>query len=197
MPIYKLQAIQNGKKDSRKKMGIDLTSKLNNFDMRLIDTQNVNETSNRIFVNAQSKSIDMSNFDLSKFKRVDLGLEVYTRQINAEKATQIAVRQSGLDINLTQNFASNVKYLNTQAAISRNNDMSKNLMTGKVHTQVNSTETDNSREVFALPKSGNIFDIASLNKDKQGSDGTAYFKQNTKGEGQESKEDSTSLSIFA
>ena len=178
-------------------MGIDLTSKLNNFDTRLIDTQNVNETSNRIFVNAQNKSVDMSNFDLSKFKRVDLGLEVYTRQINAEKATQIAIRQSGLDINLTQNFAANIKYLNTQAAISRNNDMSKNIMTGKVQPQIHVNETDNSREVFALPKSGNIFDIASMNKDKQGSDGTTYFKQNTKNEGQESKEDSTSLSIFA
>ena len=89
-------------------MGIDLTSKVNNFDARLIDTQNVNEVANRIFVNAQNKSIDMSTVDLSKFKRVDLGLEVYTRQISAEKATQIAVRQSGLDIQLTQNFASNI-----------------------------------------------------------------------------------------
>ena len=178
-------------------MGIDLTSKLNNFDTRLIDTQNVNEVSNKIFVNAQSKSVDMSNFDLSKFKRVDLGLEVYTRQISAEKATQIAVRQSGLDINLTQNFAANVKYLNTQAALNLNKDMSKSVMTGKVHTQINTTETDNAREVVALPKSSNIFDIASLNKDKSGSDGTSYFKRNNKNEGQESKEDSTSLSIFA
>ena len=94
-------------------MGIDLTSKLNNFDVRLIDTQNINETSNKIFVNAQNKSIDVSNLDLSKFKRVDLGLEVYTRQINAEKATQIAIRQSGLDIKLSQNYAASIKYLNT------------------------------------------------------------------------------------
>lgn len=178
-------------------MGIDLTSKLNNFDMRLIDTQSINETSNKIFINAQSKSIDGTNFDLSKFKRADLGLEVYTRQINAEKATQIAVRQSGLDINLTQNFAANIKYLNTQAALNLNKDMSKNVMTGKVHIQVNNTEADNSREVFALPKSSNIFDIASLNKDKTGSDGTSYFKQNPKNENQELKEDSKSLSIFA
>ena len=177
-------------------MGIDLTSKVNNFDTRLIDTNNINEVSNRIFVNAQNKSIDMSNFDLSKFKRVDLGLEVYTRQISAERATQIAVRQSGLDINLTQNFAANVKYLNTQAALSLNKDMSKNIMSGKVHTQVNMTEVDNTREVFALPKSSNIFDIASLNKDKSGSDGTSYFQQNNNKDGQESKEDKV-LSIFA
>lgn len=178
-------------------MGIDLTSKLNNFDTRLIDTQSVNEISNKIFVNAQNKSIDVSNLDLSKFKRVDLGLEVYTRQISAEKAMQIAVRQSGLDINLTQNFAANVKYLNTQAALNLNKDMSKNLMAGKVHTQINTTETDNTREVVALPKSSNVFDIASLNKDKSGSDGTSYFKQNAKKEGQESKEDNIGLSIFA
>ncbi len=178
-------------------MAIDLTSKVNNFDTRLIDTQNVNEVTNRIFVNAQSKSIDVSNLDLSKFKRVDLGLEVYTRQISAEKAMQIAVRQSGLDINLTQNFAANVKYLNTQAALNVNKDMSKNVMTGKVHAQVNaSNEVDTSREVFALPKSGNIFDIASMDKDKTGSDGTFYF-QNKKENGQESKEDKQSISIFA
>lgn len=196
MPIHKVQAIQT-EKGLKEKMGIDLTSKLNNFDTRLIDTQSINETSNRIFVNAQSKTFEASNFDFSKFKRADLGLEVYTRQINAEKAMQIAVRQSGLDINLTQNFAANVKYLNTQAAINLNNDMSKNVMTGKVHVQVNNTEADNSREVVALPKSSNIFNIASLDKDKTGSDGTSYFKQNTKNEGQESKEDSKSLSIFA
>ena len=177
-------------------MAIDLTSKVNNFDIRSIDTANVNEVANRIFVNAQNKQIDMSNIDLSKFKRVDLGLEVYTRQISAEKATQIAVRQSGLDISLTQNFAANVKYLNTQAALSSSNDMSKNLMTGKVHTQVNTTETDNTREVFALPKSGNIFNIASLDKDKNGSNGSFYF-QNNKQQSQESKEDTTNLSIFA
>ena len=178
-------------------MGIDLTSKVNNFDIRSIDTQNVNEVANRIYVNAQNKSIDMSNFDLSKFKRVDLGLEVYTRQISAEKATQIAVRQSGLDINLTQNFAANIKYLNTQAAININKDMSKSVMTGKIHTHINQVDTDNSREVVALPKSSNIFDIASLDKDKEGSDGTSYFQRNNKNDGQETKEDSASLSIFA
>ena len=177
-------------------MAIDLTSKVNNFDIRSIDTTNVNEVANRIFVNAQNKQIDMSNFDLSKFKRVDLGLEVYTRQISAEKATQIAVRQSGLDISLTQNFAANVKYLNTQAALSTTNDMSKSVMTGKVHTQVNVSDVDSSREVVALPKSNNIFNIASMNKDKSGSDGTSYFKQD-KQNGQESKEDTASLSIFA
>ena len=177
-------------------MSIDLTSKLNNFDMRIIDTQNVNEVANKIYVNAQNKTIDMSNLDMSKFKRVDLGLEVYTRQISAEKATQIAIRQSGFDLSLTQNFAANVKYLNTQAALSNNKDLS-NKMTGKIHTQINQTETDNSREVFSLPKSSNIFDIASLNKDKSGSDGTSYFKQNNKKDSQESKEDNMSLSIFA
>ena len=177
-------------------MAIDLTSKVNNFDIRSIDTANVNEVANRIFVNAQNKQIDMSNFDLSKFKRVDLGLEVYTRQISGEKAKQIAVRQSGMDINLTQNFASNVKYLNTQAAMNVNKDMSKNLMTGKVHTQVSTNNTDTAREVFELPKSSNIFSIASMDKDKSGSEGTTYFKQDKKGE-QESKEDTTVLSIFA
>ena len=40
-------------------MAIDLTSKVNNFDIRSIDTTNVNEVANRIFVNAQNKQIDM------------------------------------------------------------------------------------------------------------------------------------------
>ena len=177
-------------------MAIDLTSKVNNFDIRSIDMQSVNETANRIFVNAQNKSIDMTNVDLSKFKRVDLGLEVYTRQISAEKATQIAIRQSGLDIQLTQNFAANVKYLNTQAALYNNKDMSKNLMTGKIHTQVNVVEADNTREVYALPKSSNIFNIASMDKDKSDSEGTSYF-QPQKNNGQNSKEETSSLSIFA
>ena len=177
-------------------MSLDLAAKLNNFDVRSIDTQNVSTVANQIFVNARSKSIDTNNLDLSKFKRVDLGLEVYTRQISSEKVMQIAVRQSGMDINLTQNFAANVKYLNTQAALNTNKDVSKNIMTGKIHTQINKTDADNTREVYALPKSGNIFNIASLDKDKNGSNGSFYF-QNNKQESQETKEDTTNLSIFA
>ena len=177
-------------------MSIDLSSKLNNFDISKIDTKNVSEITNQIFVNARSKSIDTQNLDLTKFKKIDLGLEVYTRQISGEKAMQIAVRQSGLDISLTQNFAANVKYLNTQAALNANKDVSKNIMTGKIHTQVNTTEADNTREVYALPKSSNIFNIASLDKDKNGSNGSFYF-QNNKQNSQESKEDTTNLSIFA
>ena len=159
-------------------MTIDLAAKVNSFDNRLIDTQNVSQVANQIFVNARSKSIDTANLDLSKFKRVDLGLEVYTRQISGERALQIAVRKSGMDINLAQNFAANIKYLNTQAAMSLNKDVSKNIMTGKIHTQVNSTDVDTTREVFELPKSGNIFNISSLNKDKTGSDGSSYFQNN-------------------
>ena len=176
-------------------MSIDLAAKLNNFDVRSIDTQNVSTVANQIFVNARSKSIDTANLDLTKFKRVDLGLEVYTRQISGEKALQIAVRQSGMDINLTQNFAANIKYLNTQAALNANKDVSKNLMTGKIHTQVNKTEVDNTREVVALPKSSDIFNIASLDKDKNGSNGSFYFQNNKKS--QETQEDTSSLSIFA
>ena len=177
-------------------MTIDLAGKVNSFDTRSIDTQNVSQVANQIFVNARSKSIDTANLDLSKFRRADLGLEVYTRQISGEKAMQIAVRQSGMDINLTQNFAANVKYLNTQAALNINKDVSKNIMTGKIHTQVNSADADNTREVFELPKSGNIFNISSLNKDKNGSDGTSYFQNNQK-ESKEAKEDTSKLSIFA
>ena len=177
-------------------MTIDLAAKVNNLDSRLIDTQNVSQVANQIFVNARSKSIDPSNLDLSKFKRPDLGLEVYTRQISGEKAMQIAVRQSGLDINLSQNFAANIKYLNTQAALNVNKDVSKNIMSGKIHTQINKEDVDTAREVFQLPKSGNIFNISSLNKDKTGSDGSSYF-QNNKNESKEAKEDTSNLSIFA
>lgn len=163
-------------------MSIDLAGKLNNFDVRTIDTQNASTVANQIFINASNKSINTAAFDLSKFKKNDLGLEIYTRQINTEKVKQIALRQTDFDVKLTQNFTANIKYLNAQAAININKDLSKNLMAGKVQTQVNHTETDNEREVFALPKSSDIFDINSLNKDKNGSDGSSYFQQNKKQE---------------
>lgn len=181
-------------------MSIDAASKLNMFDFRSIDTQNVSEVTKQIFSNAQTKSVQANQsiaekFDLSKFKRIDLGLEVYGKQITAERANQIAVRQAGLDIKLNQGVLANVQYLNTQAALSAVKDVTSSV-NGKIHTQVNVNEVDSKREVVALPKSSNVFDVASLSKDKTGSNSSFYFQEDGKPKG-ETKEDTTNLSIFA
>jgi len=178
-------------------MGIDLDAKLNSLSSRSIDTQNTIDIAKQIFSNArtnETKSLS-EQFDLSKFKKIDLGLEVYGKQITSEKATQIAIRQAGLDINVNQSVFTNVQYLNTQAAITQNKDLSKDVM-GKIYAQVGTASVDAGREAEALPKSSNVFDVVSLGKDKHGS-GMAMNYQAKDNKDGEPKEETQPLSIFA
>ncbi len=81
-----------------------------------IDVQAVKKIANQIFANAQAETtLDLQSLDLSKFSRTQaFGLDLY--RTNPDQAIQASLRSSDVDLKLSENFAANVQFLNSQAA---------------------------------------------------------------------------------
>lgn len=156
-----------------------------------IDVNAVKDITSQILDAKSTQSVDLDNLNLSKFKRVELGLDLYSARTNAQQATQAAVRNAGLDINLNQNFIANVQYLNAQAAQTAHKVTKQ--VEGKIVVPVTEDNQINLREVFALPKAAQLFETQNLNKDKRGSNPFSYQKPATKKE----KTEVEPLNIFA
>lgn len=138
-----------------------------------VDISSINEVTKQIFTKADEKTFDYSKADLTKFRRPELGLDLYSGRTNIETSKQIAVRNAGLDINLNENFIANIQYLNTQAAMTTQKT-TKNVE-GKLIAPVAEGEAAQQREVAPLPKSVELFNTANLNKDKRGSNPFSFF----------------------
>ncbi len=168
---------------------------INNYTSRInapaIDAQAVKDITSQIFDKQSVQSVDLDNLNLTKFKRVDLGLDLYSNRTNAETASQVAIRNAGIDVKLNQNFIANVQYLNSQAAQSATK-VSKQVE-GKIALPVNEDNQVNLREVFALPKSTELFASQNLNKDKRGSNPFSYQQPAAK----KDRNEKEPLSIFA
>ena len=108
MPIYIVQAIRGKAKMS---LGVTLNTNKN-----YIDVSSVNEVAKQIFTKSEAKAVNLETVDLSKFRRPEVGIDFYSQRTNLDTSRQIAIRNAGLDINLNENFAANVHYLNTVAA---------------------------------------------------------------------------------
>lgn len=169
----------------------NLTSQINSRS-QVVDQSAVNALKTQILGgNAQTKTVDLDNLDLTKFRRIDLGVDLYNAKTDSALATQVAVRNSGLDVNLNQNFIANIQYLNSQAAQSAFEIGKK--VDGKIVIPVTEDTQSGLREVFSLPKSTDILSTQNLNKDKRGSNPFSYQKPSQG----KSEKDEKSLSIFA
>ena len=142
-----------------------------------IDTTSINEVAKQIFTKAENKTFDINNADLSKFRRPELGIDLYNSRTNADMATKVAVRNAGLDINLNETFIANVQYLNTQAAMAPSRT-SKNVE-GKLIAPVAEGEAAQKSNVEALPQTVELVLKGGLNKDKKGSNPFSFFSMNT------------------
>lgn len=160
-----------------------------------IDTQSINEVTKQIFANAESKSFDINQVDLTKFRRPEVGLDLYNSKNSIDVTKQVAIRNAGLDINLNANFIANVQYLNSQAAM-QNTVVQKNVE-GKLMAPVTEGEGAQQREVVALPKSVELNNSKSLDKDKRGSNPFSFFAMNTKKESNQSNQQDKNINIFA
>lgn len=175
-------------------MSINFTSLTSQISTRsqAIDKTAVNALTSQILAeNTQTKSVNLDTLDLTKFKRIDLGVDLYNSKTDSNLATQVAVRNSGLDVNLNQAFISNVQYLNSQAA--QNAFQTVKNVDGKIVVPVTENTESGLREVFALPKSTDIVSTQDLNKDKRGSNPFSYQRPSQG----KSNQDEKSLSIFA
>lgn len=172
-------------------MSLNITNYTSRINSQAIDAKAVKDITSQIFNAQDTQSVNLDKLNLSKFNRVDLGLDLYNARTNAEKATQVAIRNSGIDVNLNQNFAANVQYLNSQAAQS----VHKTSKEAESQIVLPLTEDNqvNLREVFALPKAAQLFEAQNLNKDKRGSNPFSYQKPANKKENQNVEP----LNIFA
>ncbi len=165
-----------------------------NTNRNYIDTTSVKEVARQIFQNADSKNFDINNtVDLSKFRRPEVGIDLYSQRTNIDTSRQVAVRNAGLDINLNENFIANVQYLNAQAA-QGTNKVQKNVE-GKLIAPVAEGDKSEIRNVFNLPGTIETGKSKTLDKDKRGSNPFSFYSMNSsKGkEQQENKE----INIFA
>lgn len=92
-----------------------------------IDVNSLKEVTGKIFNRASEKSTALENFDLSKFNRQSQGTDLYGSTVNAAQASQIAMMNAGLNIQLNQNTLNSLRYLNTQASKSAMADTTGNI----------------------------------------------------------------------
>ena len=161
-----------------------------------IDTSAINEVARQIFTNAQSKTTatsDLNNVDLTKFRRPEVGIDLYSQRTNLDTTKFVAVRNAGLDINLNQNFIANVQYLNTMAAVDATK-VQKNVE-GKMIAPVAEGEKSEVKNIFNLPQTVELSNAKTLDKDKRGSNPFSFFSMNTN-KGKEKQEEKI-VNIFA
>ncbi|MBS4759825.1 MAG: hypothetical protein KHX03_03910 [Clostridium sp.] len=165
-----------------------------NTNRNYIDTSSVNEVAKQIFQNAESKSFDINNtVDLSKFRRPEVGIDLYSQRTNLDTSRQVAVRNAGLDINLNENFIANVQYLNTMAAM--NTEKVQKNVEGKLIAPVAEGEKSEVKNIFNLPGTIELSNSKTLDKDKRGSNPFSFFSMNSN-KGREKQEEKV-VNIFA
>ncbi len=164
-----------------------------NTNKSYIDISSVNEVAKQIFTKAENKTFDINTADLTKFRRPEVGIDLYSQRTNIDTAKQVAVRNAGLDINLNENFIANVQYLNTMAAMNATK-VQKNVE-GKLIAPVAEGDKSEIKNIFELPGTIELNNSKSLDKDKRGSNPFSFFSMNTN-KGQEKQEEKV-INIFA
>lgn len=153
-----------------------------------IDTSVLKEVTQQIFKRAESKVVDLQSLDLTKFKRADLGMDLYSGKIDASTARQVAMTNSGMQVSLSENALASLKFLNSEA--------SKNILKsvdGKVAFAVNEATTTKTENVIQLPRFNQLIKTSDLGQDKNGSN--PFYKGELLKAKKEEKEEN--LNIFA
>lgn len=115
-------------------MSFDVSAKLNGIDRNVLK-----EVSQEILKRANGKSSDFnlnSSFKTAAQAKQELGLNLYNGSVDANTARQIALNNSGLQIQLNQNVLDSIKYLNSQAAQRNSNNLD-----GRLTADINEIST--------------------------------------------------------
>ena len=128
-----------------------------------IDRSILKEVSQEILKRANEKNqgYNVQTVNRNNSSR-NIGLDLYNGSVDNNTARQIAMNNSGLQIQLNQNVLNSIKYLNTQAA----QTVQKNVE-GKMTISANETPADIKAENVS-PKFNSIISLAT-GKDKNGS----------------------------
>ena len=132
-----------------------------------IDTTTLKQVSNEILKRAAEKN-SQYNTNSSSVKNIfqstqqNLGIDLYKGNVDTSVARQVAMNNSGMQIQLSQDALKSIQYLNSQAV----NNNQKNVE-GKISIALNEG-VGNSQKSEAAPKFNSIISLAA-GKDKNGS----------------------------
>lgn len=147
-----------------------------------IDTSVLKEVSAEILKRAHAKS---AGHVQTSFRATDLGVDLYQGKVDNATARQVAMNNSGLQIQLNQEVLKSIQFLNTQEA----QRVQKNVE-GKIAFAVyESTDVQKAPEP---PRFNSIISFGT-SKDKEGSN-PFYHGELLNGEKKEKRED---VNIFA
>ncbi len=149
-----------------------------------IDTSVLKEVSAEILKRAHAKAANASNVHTS-FRTVDLGVDLYQGKVDSQVARQVAMNNSGLQVQLNQNVLNSIQFLNSQAA----QKIQKNVE-GKIAFAV--YEGTDVQKAAEMPKFNSIISFGTA-KDKQGSN-PFYHGELLAGKKEDKKEE---INIFA
>lgn len=128
-----------------------------------IDTTTLQQVSQEILKRANEKNNQYNVHTVNNiFKPADVGVDLYKGNIDVNMAKQIAMNNSGLQIQLNQNVLDSIKYLNSQAA----QNIQKNVE-GKITIALNEG-VGNVSKMESAPKFNSIISLAA-GRDKNGS----------------------------
>lgn len=132
-----------------------------------IDTTTLKQVSNEILKRAAEKN-SQYNTNSSSVKNIfqstqqNLEIDLYKGNVDTSVARQVAMNNSGMQIQLSQDALKSIQYLNSQAV----NNIQKNVE-GKISIALNEG-VGNSQKSEAAPKFNSIISLAA-GKDKNGS----------------------------
>ena len=129
-----------------------------------IDRSTLQQVSQEILKRAAEKNGQYNNVNTVNniFKPADIGIDLYKGQVDTTTARQIALNNSGLQIQLNQEILNSINYLNTKAA----QNIQKNVE-GKITIALNEG-VGNIQKYESAHKFNSIVSLAT-GKDKNGS----------------------------
>lgn len=138
-----------------------------------VEVSAVNQVSNEILARAAEKTIDLSQANLSQFKRPELGINLYDGKTNVELQKQISLMNSGH----LQTHAISTTFLNSQAASTLYPPMN-------VEKTIEETKVETKTELLT----------SSTAKDKKGNANPFLFFT---GEAEQAEQKTEGLNLFA
>lgn len=128
-----------------------------------IDTTTLKQVSQEILKRAAEKNSQYNTASTNNiFKSTDIGLDLYKGNVDTTTARQIALNNSGLQIQLNNEVLKSIQYLNAKAA----QNIQKNVE-GKITVALNEG-VGNMGKSESMPKFNSIISLAA-GKDKNGS----------------------------
>ena len=97
-------------------MAISVYEQLNNMGLS-IDRTTLQQVSQSILKRAEQKNSQYNVENAQRFfQKQDIGLDLYNGKVDTNLAKQIAMNNSGLQVQLNQNTLASIQYLNSMAA---------------------------------------------------------------------------------